>query len=177
MSGGAEEANMRSTCPAVFPRANWENATALDQTFAAIRYVIDSGGSMIGVMVRGSAPEAGGGYSDNAVNPAWRETVLHAIGMASWEQESSTEIVEFMSYLLTFDWIKAWRQVSPGADFQQSFWGNKYDRLYELKKKLDPYDLFYAQNAVGSEDWEMSEMIFGNLPSQNSRLCKKGAPR
>ena len=59
-------------------------------------------------------------------------------------------------------------------DFQQSFWGDKYERLRDLKKRLDPWDLFYAQNAVGSEDWEMSEFIFGILPSQNRRLCRKG---
>lgn len=96
----------------VFPRVNWENATALNQTFDAVRYVVDSGGSIVGIVVRG-APE--GGYPDNAVNPAWRETVFHAISLVSWEQESSTEIVEFMSYILTFDWLNVWRQMSPGA--------------------------------------------------------------
>lgn len=97
-----------------------------------------------------------------------------------------TELITIWSNVLTSDWGSLWRSVSPGSgaylsesdyiepDFQQSFWGSKYDRLYELKKKLDPWDVFYAQNAVGSEDWEMSDWIFGNLPSQNSRLCRKG---
>lgn len=95
------------------------------------------------------------------------------------------ELIQIWSGTLTFDWGPLWRSVSPGSgaymsesdyiepDFQHSFWGDKYERLYKLKKELDPWDVFYAQNAVGSEDFEMSEFIFGILPSQNSRLCHK----
>ncbi len=97
----------------LFPRASWENATALELTFDAVRYVVDQGGSVAGLAVSAGPP--GAGHPDNAVNPAWRETVLHAVSQVVWERDSSTEIVEFMSYILTFDWIKTWRQVSPGA--------------------------------------------------------------
>lgn len=71
------------------------------------------------------------------------------------------------AYLSESDYIE--------PDFQHSFWGDKYERLYALKKKIDPWDVFYAQNAVGSEDFQMSENVFGILPSQNSRLCRKNA--
>ncbi|KAI1498800.1 FAD binding domain-containing protein [Biscogniauxia marginata] len=167
----------------LFPRANWEDPVKLSSTFEAIRYVVNSGGLVMGFNL---AANPKSGYPDNAVNPAWRETVLHAIDAITWTQDMYTELIQIWSNVLTYDWGPAWRAVSPGSgaylsesdyiepDFQQSFWGVKYDRLYQLKKELDPWDVFYAQNAVGSEDWEMSGFVFGNLPSQNSKLCRKG---
>ncbi|KAI1134141.1 FAD-binding domain-containing protein [Hypoxylon sp. FL0543] len=167
----------------LFPRENWENSTMLSPTFDAIRYVVDSGGVVSGYNVA-AAPKSG--YPDNAVNPAWRKTVLHAIDIIAWTQDMYTELITIWSNVLTSDWGTRWRAVSPNSgaylsesdyiepDFQRSFWGDKYGRLYELKKKLDPWNVFYAQNAVGSEDWEMSDYIFGTLPSQNSRLCLRG---
>ncbi|KAI5861383.1 FAD-binding domain-containing protein [Durotheca rogersii] len=167
----------------LFPKENWENSTKLSDTFEAIRYVVDSGGVVSGYNVA-AAPKSG--YPDSAVNPAWRQAVLHAVDIVSWTQDMYTELITIWSTTLTSDWGVVWRQVSPGSgaylsesdyiepNFQQSFWGDKYDRLYRLKKKMDPWDVFYAQNAVGSEDWEMSDYIFGVLPSQNSRLCRRG---
>jgi hypothetical protein len=77
-----------------------------------------------------------------------------------------------------------WRAVSPGAgayfseadinepNFQQAFYGSYYPQLYALKQQLDPYGLFYARTAVGSEDWYVTEQI-PYLPTQNGRLCRK----
>ncbi|OTB02155.1 hypothetical protein M426DRAFT_24914 [Hypoxylon sp. CI-4A] len=167
----------------LFPRENWEDSTKLSSTFEAIRHVVDNGGVVSAYNVAAS-PKTG--YPDSAVNPAWRQTVLHAIDIVSWTQDMYTELITIWSNVLTSDWGSMWRSVSPGSgaylsesdyiepDFQRSFWGDKYERLYQLKKKLDPWSVFYSQNAVGSEDWEMSDFIFGNLPSQNSRLCRKG---
>ncbi|KAI2633208.1 FAD-binding domain-containing protein [Hypomontagnella submonticulosa] len=167
----------------LFPRENWEDPATLSSTFDAIRYVVDVGAIVSAYNV---APAPKSGYPDNAVNPAWRNAVLHAMDIAAWSQEMTPELITFWSTQLTAIWGARWRDVSPNSgaylgesdyiepDFQQSFWGNKYDRLYQLKRKLDPWDVFYAQNAVGSENWEMSDFIFGALPSQNSRLCRKG---
>ncbi|KAI3320206.1 FAD binding domain-containing protein [Xylariaceae sp. AK1471] len=176
--------NLQRPGSRLFPRENWENRTKLSDTFEAIRYVVDSGGYVLAFNI---APSPKGGYPDSAVNPAWRETVLHAIDAVTWTQDMYTELIEIWSNVLTLDWGPRWKAASPNSgaylsesdyiepDFQQSFWGDKYERLYKLKKQLDPWDLFYAQNAVGSEDFEMTGYVFGNLPSQNSRLCRKKA--
>ncbi len=37
--------------------------------------------------------------------------------------------------------------------FQQSYWGDNYARLAEIKKKYDPDGLFFVHNGVGSEQW------------------------
>ncbi|KAI1309297.1 FAD binding domain-containing protein [Xylaria venustula] len=174
--------NLQRPASRLFPKENWEDKNNLSATFEAIRYVVDSGGYVLAFNI---APNPKGGYPDSAVNPAWRKTVLHAIDAVTWTKDLSTELIRYWSSVLTFDWGPYWRSVSPDSgaylsesdyiepNFQQSFWGDNYERLYQLKKKLDPWDVFYAQNAVGSEDFEMSDYVFGILPSQNSKLCRK----
>lgn len=42
-------------------------------------------------------------------------------------------------------------------NFQQAFFGEKYERLLDIKKKYDPDMFFYATKAVGSEVWSVAE--------------------
>ena len=43
-------------------------------------------------------------------------------------------------------------------NFQSSFYGTLYQKLYAIKQKYDPTGVFYAKTAVGSEDYiEMSD--------------------
>jgi hypothetical protein len=37
--------------------------------------------------------------------------------------------------------------------WQQSYWGNNYPRLAEIKSTYDPEGLFFVHNGVGSEQW------------------------
>lgn len=57
-------------------------------------------------------------------------------------------------------------------DFGQAFFGDNYDRLYALKQQVDPWGLFYATTAVGSEDWYIDGLT-GWLTVQTGRLCRK----
>ncbi len=43
-------------------------------------------------------------------------------------------------------------------DWQQSFWGENYQRLLEIKRKYDPEGLFYCHHCVGSEGWSSDGM-------------------
>lgn len=40
------------------------------------------------------------------------------------------------------------------ADHRRIFWGDKYDRLLEIKRRWDPGDLFITRSGVGSEVWD-----------------------
>ncbi|RJE20511.1 FAD binding domain-containing protein [Aspergillus sclerotialis] len=40
------------------------------------------------------------------------------------------------------------------TDFQASFWGDNYPRLYKIRQKWDPTGLFIVRRGVGSEDWD-----------------------
>lgn len=59
---------------------------------------------------------------------------------------------------------------SAEPNWQQSFWGSNYDQLLSTKQKYDPNDLFYARNAVGSENWKVETET--GLPTQNGKLCR-----
>lgn len=78
--------------------------------------------------------------------------------------------------------IQTWRDIIPGtylnevdineSEWQQSFMGINHEKLYESKQKYDPWGLFYAIGAVGSEDWRTTDQIeYPYYPAINGRLC------
>lgn len=184
------------TASRLFPRANWEDPELLNKTFSVIRDVIAVNGSgLIAFNIAANPwdnkklasklpPQASPTQPENAVNPAWRKTVLHAISMISWQENATVTEANARGKTLSLDWMQAWRDVSPGAgayasegdvtepDFRQAFYGDKYSRLLTIKNKYDPSGLFYAVTGVGSEDWEVQGALDG-IPFQMGRLCKR----
>ncbi|KAJ3045466.1 hypothetical protein HK097_001186 [Rhizophlyctis rosea] len=159
----------------LFPRENFANPSTnplFDKTVDAIRSVVEKYNFFIGF---NQAPKNFLG-EDTSVNPAWRKANLHAITTAQWTLNNTKAEVEKIRHDLTHVEMKKWRDVSPGSgaylgesdineiDFQYSFWGNNYDRLYSVKQKYDPAGVFYAATAVGSEDWHLDDA---------GRLCPK----
>lgn len=53
-------------------------------------------------------------------------------------------------------------------NFQEVFYGANYPKLEAIKRKYDPFDIFYAITAVGSESWYEDQ-------SQDGRLCPTAA--
>ena len=165
-----------------FPRSIISNGTSRAASLQALREVSDAGANLIMFNMRNPP---GSSAIDNAVNPAWRDVLMFAIMFVTWSPTDSAEYVTQLSRNLTYEWNPKWRALTPGGgtymsesdyiepDWQQSFHGHKYQRLYEIKQKWDPESVFYAQNAVGSEDWVMGEILLGHLPSQDSRLCRR----
>ncbi|KAK0631177.1 hypothetical protein B0T17DRAFT_486958 [Bombardia bombarda] len=167
----------------LFPRENFVTPAKLNATLGAVRYAIEQGGVLIGYNIR---PAVNPGVNqNNAVNPAWRKTVsLFILAGPALASNATDAQVAKASKVLTTDWMKKWRDVSPGAgsymsegdinepNFQQSFYGSFYPRLYALKQQYDPTGLLYAPTAVGSEDWYITGQL-PYLPTQNGRLCKK----
>jgi hypothetical protein len=167
------------TASRLMPRANWEDPALLNKTFAAMRNTTEYGHAMLSFnIVAPLAPT----NTANAVNPAWRNTVMHAITSASWADDASVADIQAATNELTFGVMNQWRALSPGAgaymseadiaepNFQQAFYGSNYARLYSLKQRFDPFGLFYAPTAVGSEDWVVASV--DGLPDQNGRLCR-----
>lgn len=166
------------TASRLFPKSNWANETSLNATFDAIRTTVELGGSFLAFNIKAADND----NNDNSVNPAWRETCLHAILATVWAATTNDTEIIAASETLTYDWMQKWRDVSPGAgaymseadiaepDFQQAFYGTNYDRLYALKQQYDPKSLFYAPTGVGSENWYITGQVTG-LPTQNGRLC------
>lgn len=170
------------TASRLIPRANWKDPAKFNATFAVIQSIIEEGGYIVGFNIRGTGIRAPI-PPDNAVNPAWRDALAHLIVGGIWTATTDEATMKMTSDKLTFDWMQRLRDLTPesGAymseadyiepDYAQAFFGSKYPKLVELKKKYDPFDVFWAKNAVGSEGWDLQGRILGNLPSGNSRLC------
>ncbi|KAJ5377518.1 uncharacterized protein N7496_004927 [Penicillium cataractarum] len=163
----------------LFPRANWESDSLFNSTFDALRSTISEGYVLLAFNLKAELVD---GYPSNSANPAFRNTLLHAITSTSWDSDATNaEILEKMDYL-TNDVLGQWRATCPDSgaymsesdiqepDFQQAFYGSNYARLYKLKQLYDPTNLFYAPTAVGSENWEVKSA--DGLPDQNGRLCR-----
>ncbi|KAF4626895.1 hypothetical protein G7Y89_g11260 [Cudoniella acicularis] len=166
------------TASRLWPKTNWASETSLNATFGAIQTTIEAGGSLLAFNV--AAAENDG--SENSINPAWRETTLHAILATVWSPIANDSVIVAASENLTNNWMQLWRNASPGAgaymsegdisepNFQQAFYGTNYARLYAFKQKIDPTGLFYTPTGVGSENWYITGQLTG-LPTQNGRLC------
>lgn len=164
----------------LFPKQNWESSSALDATFDAIKASVEGGLIIIAFIIDPSLEN--GGYPDNSANPAWRNTYSHVIQSINWAEGASVSVQLEARQNLTHGYMQRWRDVSPGAgsylaesdilepDFQQSFYGTFYERLLAIKKQLDPADVFFAQNAVGSESWKV--VTANGLPSGDGKLCR-----
>ncbi|KAL4962007.1 uncharacterized protein BDV14DRAFT_210755 [Aspergillus stella-maris] len=166
----------------LFPRKNFADEALLNETFDAVKASSEAGLSFIAFNIAPTLEN--GGNPDNAVSPAWRNAVSHFISGVLWPENSTVEYIKNAREEFTYKYMQRWRDVSPGAgaylaeadreepDFQQSFYGSNYERLLKLKKELDPWDLFWAKTAVGSEGWDV--VTENGLPSENGPLCRVG---
>ncbi|KAF3000543.1 hypothetical protein E8E14_000864 [Neopestalotiopsis sp. 37M] len=78
---------------------------------------------------------------DNALNPAWRETVVHLITSLSWDDSYPQEVKTDMANDITYDKLSKLKQLDPDSGaylneanaiepgWQWDFFGDHYDRL------------------------------------------------
>lgn len=126
------------------------------------------GEGITGHVVAGGAVATNGDKIDSAVNPAWRKTVTHLVFSKGWGANATLAEQKAIIKNMTDVQIPILRSVegenNMGAylneangyepEFQKSFWGENYPRLYQIKQKWDPAGLFISRKGVGSEDWD-----------------------
>ncbi|KAF2871466.1 hypothetical protein BDV95DRAFT_493711 [Massariosphaeria phaeospora] len=166
----------------LIPRSNFASEVGRNITFNVLRTTVEAGQTVLGFNFAPTLAVAGN--PDNAVNPAWRSSVLHAITTRRVNPKSSTTEILSARNSFTNGTMQKWRDITPGSgsylneadrlepSWQQSFWGDKYARLLAIKKELDRKDVFWAHNAVGSEGWAVSSV--DGLPNENGKLCVVG---
>ncbi|KAF4549103.1 FAD-binding domain-containing protein 2 [Elsinoe fawcettii] len=139
----------------------------------AYRFINNNGGQFIGVGVDVSPSVAGN--VDNAVNTAWRDTLIDTVVTTPWNFSAPLsdmiELQDKMTNVLlpALDALtsKASCYLNEGdfrePNWQDVFYGDNYERLLSIKNKYDPNHIFYATTAVGSEYWEVQP---------DKRLCR-----
>lgn len=170
----------------LFPRENLADPALLNRTNEVIRTYVEDGGYVFhGINYSPTSERAGWPGSDSGVNPAFRRTVMHGEG---WEGPESTRppLENMVANHARFRrYFQGFIDVSPGAgsyineadagepEWQQTFYGDKYERLVGIKRARDPWSLFLAAVSPGMDEWEVRKPEgYEELPSQNGRLCR-----
>lgn len=145
--------------------ASDDGPNQLVSAFRQLEY--QPGRSLIGHVVAGGKVAENARTVDSALNPAWRKTLVHVVISRGWASNATVQERQEVRQKLTKEGtiLRGVNDPSVRAaylneadaeepDFQQSFWGDNYPRLYAIKQKWDPSGLFMARGTVGSEDWD-----------------------
>ncbi|KAK8016310.1 hypothetical protein PG993_014499 [Apiospora rasikravindrae] len=106
-----------------------------------------------GTGTRNAKPRGGG----NAVCPAFRKSTVYAKALVKVNDamQPLKKLSPGMGAYVNED--------NPGKpDWQNEFWGEHYDRLVQIKRAVDPEDVFWCHPCVGNEHWRET----------GSRLCR-----
>lgn len=110
-----------------------------------------------------------------ALNPAWRDAVIHAITVNSWPDGAAEEVIQAGYDNVTYNTAMQVKGLAPesGAyhneadphdpNWQYTFFGENYNRLKDVKRRYDPGAVLWCLSCVGSEEWE---------PDHTGRLCR-----
>ncbi|PGH09529.1 hypothetical protein GX51_00634 [Blastomyces parvus] len=117
--------------------------------------------------VAGDQVARNGAVIDSALNPAWREALIHLFLLRGWYGHKSFKEQRSWQDDITYRQGPILKSLEPGRmgaylneanskepNFQHEFWGKNYARLYAIKKRYDPLDLFITRLGVGSENWD-----------------------
>ncbi|PVI01102.1 FAD binding domain-containing protein [Periconia macrospinosa] len=167
------------------PRRNF--VEKYEETYSLIKEHVSSGKHFLGYHNAPSNAKPSIANQNNAVHPAWRETVFFLVTSSNRSEDHSTpQALAARSKHLQEEILQPWRDITPVSegggtylneaavdevDWQESFYGGHYPRLSQIKRKYDPNDVFYAVTAVGSERWQVLDGEQG-VQTQNGKLCR-----
>ena len=118
-------------------------------------------------------------YPDQiAMNPAWNNALSHLIVVEGWPDGIAQSVIDSVYRDITEKKIQPLRDLSheTGAyfnecdsyepDWQKAFFGENYERLLAVKKRVDPESVLWCRRCVGSE---------ALVEESDGRLCRAKA--
>ncbi|PKS08601.1 hypothetical protein jhhlp_004987 [Lomentospora prolificans] len=146
--------------------ASPDGPAAVAQALSKIQLAQDE--AVSGNMVSGGAVAANSNL-DTALHPAWRQALSHIMIVRGWataspfseqraihEELTNVQVPILKGLVLPGEEMGSYLNEadSEEPDFQKSFWGDNYSRLYNIKRKWDPHGVFVVRKGVGSENWD-----------------------
>ncbi|KAM0721391.1 hypothetical protein Q7P37_002315 [Cladosporium fusiforme] len=150
---------------------------------------LSTGLQIFNVAGKGAREPVGGVLGgSNALLPAWRSAYAHVVIPYTWATPSNETFVRHMQTGVRENATPALVSLAPdmGAyasesdpteeNWQETFYGDLYPRLLEIKKRWDPKGVFWYKNGVGSEIWTpVGPWGIENGVGQNPvQLCRVG---
>ncbi|KAF1847051.1 FAD-binding domain-containing protein [Cucurbitaria berberidis CBS 394.84] len=98
--------------------------------------------------------------SKTGVNPAFRDALWHVVMGAAWMTDTLPHVRAQIQNAISAS-VQPFKALTPGGgcymnegdwmedNWQQTFFGENYDRLLEVKRRYDPTDLFNCWKCVG----------------------------
>ncbi|KAK3387405.1 hypothetical protein B0H63DRAFT_469968 [Podospora didyma] len=129
----------------------------------AVDVLVEKGDLIIGTLVGGVGLFNADGAA-TSVQPGWRTAILHLITTKTWPPLNQTALdivktdIEEMTIPLralapdTGAYINEASALDP--DWRRLYWGDNYKRLLEIKRTIDPTDVFWCPLCVGNERWQ-----------------------
>ncbi|PYH91411.1 FAD/FMN-containing dehydrogenase [Aspergillus ellipticus CBS 707.79] len=153
----------------LLPRTTLEsNSTNLA---SALRNITEQGVIAVGVGLNVTHTND----TDNAVFAPWRSAAVTMQIGSAWNETAPWAEMVSDQLKITYEMVPQLEAVTPGsgayeneANFRQlnwreTFFGDNYDKLCEIKEKWDPDHVFYVTKGVGSEYWDVAA---------SGRMCK-----
>lgn len=117
-----------------------------------------------------------------SLNPAWRDATVHVVALGGF-RDNATLVEQRAAYdRMTYDTVPQLKRLAPesGAyinegdpndlDWQQTFFGENYERLRAVKERYDPDSVLWCRSCVGSESWIPHDR-YGDANGEG-RLCR-----
>ncbi|KAF2679744.1 FAD-binding domain-containing protein [Lentithecium fluviatile CBS 122367] len=163
-SGPLPEGNIQAGTSLFGGRLIPRSVIATPEFAAAVKKIAKSD-----VMFIGAAMDVSkfGKDNVNSVLPAWRSSIVQASLVLPWDNEAPWEDILARQRKITEEVQPIIEAVTPGSgaymneanfqqpDWKETFYGENYERLLEIKNKFDPDESFRVTAGVGSDVWEV----------------------
>lgn len=147
----------------LIPRSSVADAESVTPLVEAIHATVSDGTFLFGCSAM-SLPNIS--HPDNAVLPAWRDSIAICNVNAYWKYTEPLEANLNVKKILTEKYQPLIEAATPGSgvylneidpwytgDWKEAMYGVNYDRLLEIKHQNDPDYLFYGHFAVGGDEF------------------------